>query len=125
MPTWSFADRVTGQFSGRGFTGREDHLQLNTPEGHVAVLGEHDPVRFRFDGTQVVPFDDPRGGEQKKARTRASHERALQAVDGLSQRALRELAINPNDQQARQRLVELEARAEQLRTVIRGNNGTT
>lgn len=124
MPTWSFAD-ASGAFTGRKFTGREERLAANTPAGEVAVLGEHDPMRSRYDASRarVVPYSDPRAARLSDESMRASAAAALEVLDARSQRSLRELAINPNDDAARQRLVELEAQAGPLRARIRSANG--
>lgn len=125
MPTWSFADARTGEFTGRRFTGMEAHLPANTRKGEIAVSGEHDPLRSRYDlATRlIVPSAAARAKELDADLRRASAQRALTALEERSLRALRELAINPDDAAARERLIELEKQAAPLRAKVRGHNG--
>jgi hypothetical protein len=124
VPTWSFAD-LSGRFTGRRFTGQEERLAANTPTGEIPVLGEHDPIgaRYEVSSGRVVVYADPRARQLTEESMRASAAAALEVLDGRAQRALREIAINPNDEAARQRLLHIEEQAAPLRERIRRPNG--
>lgn len=126
MPTWSFADPATGEFTGGRFAGPDDLLEVNTPAGLLAVLGEHDPLAARVEVStgEVVPFVSPHAGRLAREAEEDAVQQRLAEIDLRALRSLRELAINPNDHQARERLLEHERQAERLRPRARGNNGT-
>jgi hypothetical protein len=123
---WSIYDAETGLFIGR--TVGADNIvtvELNTPAGCKAMPGLFDPETQRVDletGTVVewvAPATPPTPAEQV-----AMAAQRLASIDRQSQRALRELAINPDDSTARARIVALEQEAEPFRQIIRGNHGS-
>lgn len=125
MPTWSFADEKTGEFTGQQFSGPDEHLPANLPPGTVAVEGTHDPLttRYNLQSETVEEFASPQAQRLERERNRERLDNRLAELESRTLRALRELAINPNDGQARQRLIELDQQAAGLRERVRGNNG--
>lgn len=65
MPTYSFARKVDGMFTGRQFTGPREMLELNTPSDCHAITGRCDELSQRVDlDTLTVKQEiDPRTGE--------------------------------------------------------------
>lgn len=103
MKTWSFRLAATGEFIGATWQGDPRHLPANTPPGCEAVEGVH----------EALP--DP------VAQAREARQRALRRIGSLESaqaRPLRELAIDPDNVVARERLRELDARIAALRNAL-------
>lgn len=84
MNTWSFYSAATGEFTGATFTGRDSHLEANTPPGCMAMEGafsrEDSVVDLQtgqvVDVQQVQPsIEDVRAS--KVAELRAAREAAI------------------------------------------------
>ena len=136
MRTVSFYDTKTGLLNGNHMIVSDDSaLALNTPEGHAAIDGHHDPLTKRIDVENPEIVDVHEAGDKSYAPTRvakynvidyqppapsADHVAALAkqeastaalaqiaALDFKSIRAMRELALGKDG--AAQRLASIEA----------------
>lgn len=99
--TWSFVDELTGKPTGQTFSGPEHALAANTPPGCRAIPGMLEHVRR----------DDP---ELRRSRT-------IQRIEVLERRQLRpirELQLDPTNDDARRRLDEIEQEIQQLRATL-------
>jgi hypothetical protein len=129
---YSFFDPATGLLTGKGFTGTEEALLLNMPEGNAAIPGRHDPLSRRVDlkTMEVIPYQPPSPGAdyewnsemerwvlndaaQQAADADAVARAQLDDIDRQSIRALREAAIG--DTAALDKLRALEGAAIELR----------
>jgi hypothetical protein len=127
--TWSFADIETGMFDGRSFSGSEIALQLNMPDGVIAVPGEADHLSQRFDleTGAVVNYQPPRPSQEyewdvETLRWRLSAEAARQKqilqsaqaraleLENSQSRAVRELLLSAGigSKEARDKLQAIE-----------------
>lgn len=120
MKTFSFYDPATGLLSGGNVTLPEGLLELNTPEGLVAIEGVFDPARQRIDLAtgKAVDWQPPVDPQRAAAHRHFERERLVRQMEGQQARSMRALLLDPNDQQARQRLAEIEAQI--AATGIRG-----
>jgi hypothetical protein len=109
----SFYDPETGIFTGRQFRGSLRNLSANTPPGMKALRGRYDHRTQRVDVEtgEVVAYDAPPDPGQKRNRARAR----IRALEAKQERPLRELSIDPNNADARQRLAEIDAEISELR----------
>lgn len=99
--TWSFVDITTGEYTGRRFSGPEDALEANTPQGCRAVEGV----------LQLAPRDDP---ELRRSRT-------IQRIESLERqqlRPMRELTRDPQNAEARRRLDQIDSEIAELRNAL-------
>jgi len=132
--TWSFYDPATGMFTGDLFSGPHDSLAANTPAGKVALQGRFDHLAQRLDvesGLVVswIPSQPDADHEWNPtirrwmlaadiARRRYNHDAALEGIDAAERRqlrAMRELALDPNNSEARQRLQQIDQEIAALR----------
>lgn len=62
MKSYSFYNKATGLFDGRIFTGSEDNLLINTPDGFSAIEGQYDNLSQKFDTStrKVVGYKPPK-----------------------------------------------------------------
>lgn len=140
--TVSFYDPATGLLTGRTFSGPEDMVSANTPEGLAAIDGHHDHLAARVvDGAVVdwIPDAPDAGHEWSRDRKRwlkvpalleaeASHAAALGRIDMLERsqfRAIRELALDPDHPVARDRLLTIDAEIATLRASLKTTKGPT
>jgi hypothetical protein len=125
MKTWSFYNARTGRFLGRKYSGPNSYavgakeLARNTPDGFVAIQGDFDRFTQRFDiGAGKVVTDPSLTAERNAFEKR---QRALSAIAELERRqarSLRELAVDPNNAEASQRLRDLDDRIAKLRAEL-------
>lgn len=130
----SFYDETTGLFSGQRFFGPRKYLARNTPPGMGLKDGSYDHLaqRVNIETGEVVEYQPPKpnddhewDGEAKRWRLKAEvrkhrwrHRQALRRIDELERkqhRPHRELALNPDDSDARARLAALDAEIAELR----------
>lgn len=114
--TWSFYKLDTGRFTGKRLTGPS---LAGVPVDCGAVEGEFDHRTQRVDIATgaVIAFERPAAeieAEQKKRRDREARHRIVK-LEASQQRAMRELLIDPNNAQARQRLTNIETEIAGLR----------
>ena len=119
--SWQFYDRATGLFSSRAFAGPERALAANTPDGCAAIEGRYDRNTQRVDvaSGQVVAYQRP-VSEVDTERREADRRRARRRIDELERaqlRPLRELAIEPANQEAKRRLEQIEDEIVRLRVL--------
>jgi hypothetical protein len=116
----------SGLFTGLGFNvhPRTDAaIAVNTPKGCGAR--ELDPsqvgrVRVDINTGELLPYEPPQPSAEVQRRVEAQYasERRLSQIHALEagqHRALRSLAIDPTDEIAKQRLVDIEAQIAALR----------
>jgi hypothetical protein len=126
MKTYSLYDSATGVFTGQTLTLPEAMLKANVPPGLAAMEGafnEHGQ-RVDLETGEVVEWQSPQppGDDMRHPvwdentrrwrfvpTERAEQLRSVRELEGGQARALRALALNPDDQVARQRLVAIEA----------------
>jgi len=128
--TWSFYDPATGEFIGRTFAGPDTALAINTPRGMVAFEGDHDHRTMRVNlGTGALErWRDPppsrdhqwQAGQWVRSRVAARREALAQivALEAQQLRPLRELAVDPDNPIARERLTSLDAQIAELRELL-------
>lgn len=130
---YSFANAGTGLFSGKRFRGPAKLLGMNTPAGHIAVEGEHDPRTRRLDvdalkaaGANpnvvsfVVDYERPAAEieAEHSARRDEDARRRLGEIDLARVRPLAQLAKDPQHPTALAALDELEAEAAEIRADV-------
>lgn len=134
MKTVSFYDPQTGLFTGRRFTGPGKYIARNTPDGCVAMEGVFDHLSQRVDleTGEVVDYQPPKPDDdhewdehrrqwrlkreiRRSLRQRAETLRSIEELERKQLRPARELAIDPENAEARQRLTEIEAQIAALR----------
>lgn len=112
MKTWSFFDPATGLFSGRGFSGTEMALSENTPDGLVPIEGTYDRRSQRIDvATGAVVAHEPTAPEiaaDSHAALKRQRRQRIVALEQKQLRPLREIAIDPSNAEAKQRLQEID-----------------
>lgn len=99
--TWSFVD-ANDVYTGKTFTGPAHALATNTPEGCRAVEGPLERDRNRLDP------------ELERSRTLER----IEALERQQARPLRELAIDPANAEATQRLAVIDEQIAMLRQTI-------
>jgi hypothetical protein len=110
VKTYSFYHRETGRLAKHHVTIDERQLAVNTPADHEPIEGVFDPLRQRVDVAtrSVVEWAHPNLAALDEAdRVRALHQRAA-ALEAGQARALRSLALNPDDAAARRVLEAIE-----------------
>lgn len=125
MKTWSFYDPATGRFTGKRFTGNERTLEANRPQGLAAIEGEHDHLSRHVVDEEVVDWQPQQpdaehewNADSKRWQRRREvielEERSTLAVEEIHRleasqlRPMRELALNPANEDARERLNAIE-----------------
>lgn len=123
MKTYSFYDPSTGLLAGGTVTLPDGLLDLNTPAGLVAIEGAFDQrsQRIDLDSGEVVAWHPAPDPQRDAAHRRWEQERSVQQLEARQARSIRALMLDPNDQQARQRLADLEAQI--VATGVRNNGG--
>lgn len=130
--SWSFYDPATGRLVGRTFSGPASMLAANTPAGLAAIAGEHNHITHRVTLAtgEVEQWRDPRPSDDHEwdseagawRRSAAADRRdALARIVGLEAqqlRPLRELAVDPDNPIARERLTSLDAQIAALRELL-------
>jgi hypothetical protein len=119
---WSFYRADTGEFTGRVFVGLERTLALNIPAGCKALLGSFDPRSQRVDLAtgQVVAYQRPAAeieAEQRAVRARSARQR-IASLELAQLRPIRELAIDPENAEAKRRLEAIDGEIAALRAEI-------
>lgn len=147
MKSWSYYDRETGLFSRRKHSGPDDWLP-SPPDGHVAIEGDFDHLSKRFDLSTLTvveyqppcPDDehewdsttDPTRPRWRKRREVVERERqravSLSRIKELEEkqlRPLRELARDPENAEARRRLVQIDTDIAELRASLSAETETS
>lgn len=111
---YSFYDEKTGVFTGRRYSGKA--VKENTPQGLAAIEGTHDRRTHRvdLDTGEVVPYQAPPDAQQQRDRAQAR----IATLERAQQRPSRELAIDPDNAEARRRIEAIDAEIAQLRTRV-------
>jgi hypothetical protein len=140
---FSVYDSTTGALVGQDVIGTAANVALNTPEGCAAIEGQHDHLSKRVDLAtgEVVDWVPPKPDDTELetyewdtttapkrprwvakptalARKQAKQARVQERMDRLEAkqaRPLRELLLDPNNAQARDKLAALEAQLVELR----------
>jgi len=117
--TVSLYDPKTGFFTGQTVSCREDRIAQNVPSGLAAKEGTFDHRSQRVDVTsgQVVSYERPASAleaERRAAQVRDARQR-IAALERSQLRPMRELAIDPNNVEAKRRLQEIETEIAGLR----------
>jgi hypothetical protein len=116
----SFYNAETGEIHKRTFSGPERLLALNTPAGYVAIEGAFDHRTQRIDVDTGKPVDYQPGIDAVRAERRKQQaEGRVARLEAAQLRPLRELAIDPTNTTAKQRLVDIEAEIESVRGDLR------
>jgi hypothetical protein len=137
MRQWHFYDAQTGLFSGRKMTCSERTLAANTPEGITAIAGNFDPMSQRVDleTGEVIDYQPPAPDDdhvwshevkrwqlkpevRERRRNRAQARARIRELEESQHRPQRELAIDPDNEAARERLRNIEAEIEVHRAVL-------
>jgi hypothetical protein len=120
---WHFYDKATGLFTGQRFLGAADALEMNIPAGLAAMPGEIDHLsqRVDLDTGAVIDFQPPQPSAEFEwdqahrrwiltAKAKEAIEAdyaargAIEAAEQMSLRSIRELILDPNNEQARVKL---------------------
>lgn len=126
MSTWSFYNLETGLFhSGTFTTGARAparamrDVNANTPEGFAAIEGRYDRLtqRVDVDTGQVIAYERPPSeiADEQQTADEQRARRGIEALEVAQLRPLRELAIDPDNATAKQRLVDIDAEIVALR----------
>jgi hypothetical protein len=131
MRTWSFYLLETGAFTGRTYSSTDpDTLARNTPPDCVAIEGTFDPRTQRFDSRAGMvehwrpapPSDDHEWIDGAWRLSAAAIRRRtlaqIRAIESQQLRPLRELAVDPDNPIARERLTSLDAQIAALRELL-------
>lgn len=138
---WSFYDATTGLFTGRRVLCSERLLERNIRPGEAAIEGMFDHLSQRVDveSGEVVDYQPPQPdadhewiAEARRWRKRPeiaeaerldrrSRERIAE-LEIAQLRPLRELAVDPDNAAAKQRLVEIEAEIAELRPSLKASS---
>jgi hypothetical protein len=112
----SFYDPSTGLFTGRVIRCPDAALEANTPAGMAAIEGRFDERTQRVDVQtgEVVAYDAPPDPVEKRNRARAR----IRALEAKQKRPLRELSIDPSNDEAKRRLQEIDAEISELRRAL-------
>jgi hypothetical protein len=123
MKIYSFYSAKTGAFIPRKWSGPRAYLDQNTPPGFIPIEGRYDYRSQRFDLEAGVVVSDPDLASESNKRMQRERRRqaALIRIHRLEQRQarpMRELAINPQDAEARRRLDEIESEIHVARAAL-------
>ena len=140
---WSFYNLTTGHFTGRQFSCSahdKKTLRLNTPKGSGAIVGDHDHLSRKVNLTtgNVVNYRPPKPDINhewnrvakrwilnEKVREQRHREKQAQAsIEKLERqqlRPIRELMLNPDDADVKQRLADIDSKIQLLRKQVIGN----
>lgn len=124
MKTFSLYEPSTGLFTGETRSGsRPDFVLKMIPAGLAAIEGHFDHRRQRVDLASGEVIDDPALAEVNRERSERRAHRAF-ALDQIAElerkqlRPIRELQIDPTNEQARARVAEIEAQIAELRAAL-------
>lgn len=142
MKTWEFYSLKDGRFLGQRLSS-DDHgmVERNTPEGCGSVEGEYDRFSQRVDlkTGEVVDYQPPQpdadhvwtenifGDRPRwvkdpavaaKERTAEAAQKEIEALERAQLRSVRELLIDSDNQEAKARLIEIDAAISEQRVVI-------
>jgi hypothetical protein len=114
---FSFYRESDGLFTGRRITTNDmAALKRDTPEGCVALEGRYDRCRHRVDlATGEVIIDESLSADRDRERRRNAALQAIEELERRQHRPMRELAADPGNVEAAQRLAEIDEQIAQLR----------
>lgn len=135
MKHWHFYDPESGLFSTATFSSNDpDMLDANTPSGMHALEGEFDFLSQRVNPEtgEVIDYQPPQPSEEHewnadikrwvlKSSIIARNQRRVAAKSSIEQleakqmRAMRELALDPNNEPAKNRIAAIDAEIADLR----------
>ena len=131
---FSYYNEQTGLFTGRKLRARSvEDAELNCPEHESFVPGDIDANSHKVSDGKVVKYKPPQPDDRYKWVggkwiLKAKHQRAenqsararrdIKTLETRQLRPLRELAIDPNNQEAITRLAEIEAEIGRLRLLL-------
>jgi hypothetical protein len=120
VKAYSFYDPETGALSGSTFYAtRPEYLAANTPRGLAAVEGEWSASDHVVDlNTKAVVARSPMASAVDPDRHRRETLVKIAQLEARQMRPLRELAIDPHDRQARDRVSAIDAEIAALRTSL-------
>lgn len=135
MKVWSFYDPTDGLFTGQIIAGGRSALRDNLPDELEAMEGRFDHRRYRIDLAtgKVIDYKPPAPSSEhewdetekiwvlspKEAQRIAAAE-AIRQLEQKQQRPLRELALTPDDAEARRRVEDIDREiAEQRLAALR------
>jgi hypothetical protein len=117
---WSYYRESDGLFiSQRRSTNNAQLVSRTAPDGCIAIEGHYDRFTQRFDIASGKVVADPSLAAERDACRR--QQRALTGIAELERRqarAMRELAIDPDNAEASQRLRDLDGRIAKLRAEL-------
>jgi hypothetical protein len=120
VKVYSFYDPQTGVLTGSTFcASRPEYLEANTPRGLAAVEGEWNPLTHTVDleTSAVVPSPAAAPAVDPDRQRRDTLVKIAQ-LEARQLRPLRELAIDPHDRQARDRVSAIDAEIAALRSSL-------
>lgn len=125
MMTWSFYRLRDGTFTGKRFScPYESQLSTNIPDGCGAIAGRYQsPQRVDLETRAVIEDPDLAAQAETQRGKIQRHGLAMHRIDELERRQLRsmrELAIDPANADAAQRLAQIDREIAVLREAIRG-----
>lgn len=125
---WSIYDPSTGLFTGQKFGGSQRDVVGNTPEGMVALEGDYDHIGQMVVDGEVVARDAPPDhyfeasvarfvpiARREMALQDAEARRRIAEVETSALRAQRELIRNPDDAEAKKRVLAADDEIAELR----------
>jgi hypothetical protein len=119
VTAYSFYDPKTGALTGATFySSNPAHLALNTPAGLAVVEGEWSAERYAVDlatGAVVPRRDAPPPDPEKRRRDLLVQ---IAHLEARQMRPLRELAIDPHDRGARERVTAIDEQIAALRAQL-------
>lgn len=121
MRHWHFYHRDTGVFSTGSYSSSDDRfLARNTPENHVAFEGyfDHSKQRIDIETGGVIDYIPQSNSEEIAASIRQLAQLQIARLEQQQLRSMRELALDPANQEAKSKLVEIDSRIAALRADI-------
>jgi thioredoxin-like negative regulator of GroEL len=117
---YAYYDVTSGLFSARSVLASSKSMaEANAPAGYAAIEGRYDRLTQRVDVAtgNVVAYEraaaEIEAEQQAKRAERARHR--IEVLERAQHRPMRELAIDPNNAEAKRRLAEIETEIEGLR----------
>lgn len=126
MKTFSYVQIATGLFTGAYVSTNADGQQLDdflrakSKQGMKLIEGRFDRSRQRWDESAQSAVVDPaieklHLGEKKRVAAARATQAQIRALEGKQQRPVRELAVDPANKTARDKLNEIDAQIAELR----------
>jgi len=114
--TYTLYRKDTGEIVGH-YTGSKRHLPANVPEGCAAVVGRYEPSGHRIDPASgnALTLEHRHSDSGRRARELKLR---IEDLERRQARPLRELMLDPNDQDARRRVEDIDADIRRLRAQI-------